>query len=408
MGYVKSAIKGVSWMSAGRAVNRGLTFIKILVLARVLTPSQFGVFGIASLILAFLETITETGINIVLIQSKNQLSEYLSSAWVVSIIRGILIAILLIVTAPFIALFFHSPSALGVILFISIVPFVRGFINPAEVKFQKDLRFNLQFWFTSALFIVDAFTAVITALITHSVYSLALGMLVSALLEVVLSFILISPRPNFAIDKRYFREIFHRGMWVTAYTIFNYIAENGDNAVVGRVMGATPLGFYQMAFKVSILPITEVSNVVSSVAFPVYTKIADDTRRLREAFLKTLITVFLGALILGTIIFLFPNQIIFILLGDKWLSIAPVLQVLIIYGVLRTISGPASALFLALGKQKYVTAMIFLRFFGLAVTIYPLVHMYGLVGAGYSQLLSVIIETPLLFYFVYRIFRNNK
>src|SRR5258706_14151493 len=147
MGYTKETIKGVSLMSVGRFVTRALAFLKIAVLARVLSPAQFGIFGIATLILSLLETLTETGINIVLIQSKRDLSEYINSAWVVSILRGIVIAGLLVISAPVIASFFHTPNALGLLLFISLVPFVRGFINPPEVKFQKELRFSMQFWF---------------------------------------------------------------------------------------------------------------------------------------------------------------------------------------------------------------------------------------------------------------------
>ncbi len=402
MGYKSDAIKGVSWTSGGRFVSRALAFLKILILARVLSPAQFGIFGIASLVLSLLETLTETGINIVLIQSKSELSEYINSAWVVSIIRGITIALLLILSAPFISSFFHTPSALGLLLFISLVPFVRGFINPSEVRFQKELNFHLQFWFQSGLFLVDAITAIIVVLITHSIYSLVWGMTISALLEVILSFALIKPTPRFAIEWSYFKDIFHKGSWVTAYTIFNYISENADNAVVGRILGASPLGLYQMAYKISILPITEISNVVSSVVFPVYTKITEERERLRAAFLKTVLSVFLSSLILGLVIFLFPKQIILILLGSKWLSVAPVLQVLVIYGILRTVSGPASALFLSLGKQNYVTASVFVRFAGLIIAIYPLVHIYGLVGAAYAQVLAVGFELPILLYFAFR------
>jgi len=395
-------------MSGVRGVTRGLGFLKIVVLARVLSPLQFGIFGIASLVLSLLETLTETGINIVLIQSKGELSEYINSAWVVSIIRGIVITSLLIISSPFIASFFHTPDAVGILLFISLVPFVRGFINPAEVKFQKELKFHLQFWFQSGLLLIDALTTIMFVLVTHSVYSLVWGMLVSAVFEVILSLMFIKPSPRFAIDKGYFKEIFHKGSWVTAYTIFNYIAENADNAVVGRVMGATPLGFYQIAYKISILPITEISDVISSVVFPVYTKIVEEVERLRAAFLKTIITVFVCSLIIGIIIFLFPTEIVSILLGSEWLSIIPVLKILLIYGVLRTIAGPASALFLSLGKQNYVSAMVFVRFIVLIVAIYPLVHMFGLIGAGYAQLLAVTVELPFLFYFSYILLKKKR
>jgi O-antigen/teichoic acid export membrane protein len=406
MGYTKNTIKGISWVSGARFISRGLAFLKIAILARVLSPTQFGLFGIASLLLSLLETLTETGINIVLIQSKTDLFEYINAAWVVSIIRGILISVFILVLSPFIVFFFHTPDALGIILFISLVPFVRGFINPAEVKFQKDLNFHLQFWFQSGLFLIDAIVSIIVVLITHSVFSMVWGMLISALVEVILSLIFIKPRPKLAIEKGYFKEIFHKGIWVTGYTIFNYFAENLDNIVIGRVMGAANLGLYQMAYKISILPLTEISDVVSSVAFPVYTKITDDSKRLQKAFFKTVFLVFFGSALLGIIIFFFPEWIIRILLGEKWLIIIPVLKILIIYGVLRTIAGPASALLLSLGKQKFVSVMVFIRFITLATFIYPLVMAFGLVGAGYAQLLSVIIELPVMSYFIFVIYRS--
>ncbi|HXT83609.1 MAG TPA: oligosaccharide flippase family protein, partial [Verrucomicrobiae bacterium] len=243
-------------------------------------------------------------------------------------------------------------------------------------------------------------------ILTHSVFSIVWGMLISAVLEVILSMVFIKPRPKFAIEKNYFKEIFHRGIWVTGYTVFNYFSENLDNVVVGRFLGATDLGLYQMAYKIAILPLTEVSDVVSSVVFPIFTKITNDTTRLKKAFYKSVALVFFGSAFLGLIVFFFPEVIITILLGKQWLTIVPVLKILIIYGVLRTLSGPTSAIFLSLSKQKYVSSMIFFRFITLAIFIYPLVIFFGLVGAGYAQLLSVFIELPVMVYIFISIFKN--
>ena len=91
MGYYKQAVNGISWMGGLRLFTRLLALIKIAILARILLPFQFGIYGIATLVLGFLEMLTETGINIFLIQQKEQIDEYVNSAWVVSIIRGFLI-----------------------------------------------------------------------------------------------------------------------------------------------------------------------------------------------------------------------------------------------------------------------------------------------------------------------------
>lgn len=408
MGYKQEAIRGISWMSAFRVITRGLSFSKTLVLARILTPSQFGIFGIASLVLELLEILTETGINIFLIQSKGDIHKYVNSAWVVSILRGCIISICIIIFSPFISLFFHSNAALPILLFISTIPFVRGFINPAVVKLQKDLQFKYEFWFRSTIFFFDAFVTIILALITQSVYSLVWGPLAGALLEVILSFVLITPRPAFVLHRGYFSEIFHKGKWVTLYGVLNYFAQRGDNIVVGRVMGASFLGIYEMAYKVSTLPISEICDTVSKVVFPVFAKIEHDRQRLKNAFLKTTAMISLFSILMGSVIFIFPKEVILLLLGDKWLSAVSVLQVLVLYGVLRAISGSASTLFLAVGKQKYVTGMTFIRFTGLALTIYPFVVTWGLVGAGYSALLSVLVEIPVIGYLTYRILRGIK
>jgi len=403
MGYKKDAIKGLSWASGARMVTRLFTFIKIALLARVLAPSQFGLFGIASLVLALLEVLTETGINILIVQSKQKISEYVNSAWVVSIIRGCVISLSIIILSPFIAAFFNTPESFHLLLFISIVPLVRGFINPSIALYQKELRFHAEFWFRSVVLLIDTSVAIGISLLTHSVYSLVWGMLAGAVVEVVLSFILITPRPRFSIEREYFKDIFHKGKWVTIYTVFNYFAENGDNVIVGRLMGAASLGLYQMAYKLSILPISEISEVVSRVVFPIYVKISHDKKRLLGAFLKTLGYMSLSATLLGCVIFFFPDQLITLFLGDKWLAAAPVLKVLALYGIVRTFSGPTSALFLSVGMQRYVTAMTFTRFAGLVLTIYPFVRWYGMVGAGYSALFSAVVELPVMFFFAAKV-----
>ena len=409
MGYTKQALKGISWMSLFRVISRILSFLKIAILARVLTPSQFGVFGIASIVLAFLEILTETGINIILIQAKKDIKEYLSSAWVVSIIRGIFIFLIIILLSPFISSFFNTPDALGILLLISLVPLIKGFINPAEIQFRKELNFKYEFWFRAILFFVDAVVAVVFALITHSVYSLVIGLLAGALLEVMLSFVLIKPTPKLKLNSNYLKDILHKGKWITAYGIFNYLSENGDNIFVGKMQGSSSLGIYQMAYKLSILPISEVSDVVSQVVFPVYSKIEQDTKRLLKAYFKTMALTILGAVFIGGIIFLFPKEIVTIILGSQWLSAVPVLKILSIYGIFRTLSGPSSALFLAKGKQNYVTLMNFIRFATIVITIYPFVLMFGMVGAGYSVLISVLIELPVIVFFIIRILRSiNK
>src|SRR3989344_8747983 len=111
MGYLKTTFRGISWMAALRVVTRGLTIVKIAILARILLPAQFGIYGIATLVLGLLEMLTETGINVFLIQEKDDVDGYINSAWVTSIIKGIIISAIILITIPFLTMFFDTPNA---------------------------------------------------------------------------------------------------------------------------------------------------------------------------------------------------------------------------------------------------------------------------------------------------------
>jgi len=278
-------------MGGLRVTVRALTLAKTAVLARVLSPSQFGIYGIGMLVLGFLEMLTETGVNVFLIQKTGTIDKYVNSSWFVSILRGLIIFVFLIIFAPFIAKFFNSNEARNIIYLVSIIPLIRGFINPACVSFQKNLEFKKQFFYDSTIFAVDAVVAITLGLITKSEYSLVVGMIFATLLEVIMSHIIFNPKPKFVFEKEKTIEVINRGKWITGAGIFNYLFTNMDNIFIGRLMGAGPLGIYQQAYRISTVPVTEVGEVFNKVTFPIYTQINEDKKRLKKAFLKTLLII---------------------------------------------------------------------------------------------------------------------
>lgn len=155
------------------------------------------------------------------------------------------------------------------------------------------------------------------------------------------------------------------------------------------------------------MPISEITDVVNKVTFPVYSKFSEDKERLFRGFAKVTIVSSFVALGLGFLIFIFSEQIVLTMLGEKWVAAIPVIRILSLYGILRTIFGNFAPLFLAVGKQDYIAKMTFFRVAALVITIVPLVSMYGLVGAAYSAIISIIVEIPIIIFFALRIFRTN-
>ena len=389
----------MSWSVLQRGYTRILSLLRIIILARFfLSPYEFGLFGIITLILSFLEILTETGVNVFLIQEKENFEKYINSAWIVSIVRGIIIACILCVFAYPSALFFKSSPVTLLLITTAIIPFIRGFINPTEVIFQKELYFKKEFIFRSIIFTIESLAIILFAFLMHNAYALVFGMIVSAFSEVLISFLFIKPTPRFKFNFDEFKKIFHKGKWVTMYSIFQYFAENGDDIVVGRILGTSPLAIYQTAYSFSTLPVSEITDVVSKVTFPVFTKIGGDRDRLLKAFLKTTIFISIFSILLGLFIILFPTQIILATIGAKWLSVASLLPLLTIYGICRAIFGSFSTLFLSVGKQKFVAVMTFVRSITLVLTVVPLTLLFGLEGTVIAALISVLVEIPVILY----------
>jgi len=406
MGYLKDTIRGIEWMGGLRVATRVIAFLKIAILARILLPDEFGLFGVAALVLSLLETFTETGINIFLIQLKTNFEEYINTAWVVSIARGLLISLLIFISTPFISKFFNLPNVIPLLYLISAVPLIKGLINPSVTRFQKELMFNKEFWFRSVIYLADAFVVITLALLTKTAISFVWGLVAGAIVEVVASFIFIKPLPKLIFNKKKVKNIINRGKWVTGYGIFDYLYQNIDDAIVGKLLGATPLGIYQVAYKISSLPVSEVAEVVSKVTFPVYVKISLDAGRLKKAFSKTVATSSLLMILVGTVIFIFPKEIVTLILGTNWLNTISIIRILAVFGVIRGIVGIPLSLFLAVNKQEYVTVVTTGSLLIMMLVIFPLINAYGVNGAAYSALIGSFCSLILSIFFTRKIFKK--
>jgi O-antigen/teichoic acid export membrane protein len=402
MGYTKEAIKGVSWVSAFRYATRGVAFIRTIILARILTPRQFGVFGIVSFALSFLEIITETGINVFLIQKKENYKHYLDTAWVVSILRGVSIAVVLFLLASPLSAFFNSPESLRLLQLVALVPLIRGFVNPAIVSLQKDLQFQKEFWFRSLIFLFDTAIAIVVTSITKSPIGFVVGLISGALLELVLSYIFIKPWPKFRPRVVYFIEVVSVGKWLTGAGIFQFLFREGDDAIVGKVLGEYSLGLYQVAYKISTLPISEVTDVFNRVALPIYVKISTNKKRLMRAFLVNTTIVTTLAFVLGVFIFVFAEDLVLFALGPSWVEAIPLMRVLAVFGIIQAIVASVHSLLLALNKQKYVTLITGVAIIGLIASIFPLIYQFGLKGAIFAPLIGSLLSFPFMLFALQR------
>lgn len=395
----KQSINSVFWVGTLKGLGRVVTLGKIAVLARFLSPLEFGLFGIASLAISLLETVTDTGINVFIIQREGELKEYINTAWVISIIRGIIIFLLLAVFSPLISVFFKQDVTFLIFL-IGFASFLRGFINPSIVTYQKELLFKKEFYLRFSIILTDALVAIALGIKYQRAFALVLAMIAGVLVELVISYVFIKPHPKLIFEKEKFKKVLSRGKWVTAAGIFQYLFANGDNLTIGRILNAGSLGLYQMAYRISTIPITEISDVFSRVTFPMYAKNQEDKKYNNRLLLKSTIAITIITLPIGILLFIFTKPIVEIFLGQKWMDLVMPLKILSIFGVIRAIEGVIVPYLLAYKKQEQVSAITLISLLGMAVSIIPLTLKYNITGSAYSVLFASLFVIPYILFLV--------
>jgi len=389
----KKVVRGGMWVFGLRIINRGLGFVRTIILARLLAPSDFGLLGIAMLAIATLETFSQTGFQAALIQKKENVESYLDTAWTVSAIRGVVLFSILFLSAPVIAKFFNSPQATLVIKVIAISTLLSGFRNIGILFFQKELEFNKQFIYELSATLVDITIAITLAFMLRNVWALVWGGLAANFVRLFMSYILHPYRPHVRFDKGEFKELFGFGRWVLGSSILGFLVVQGDDIFVGKMLGVTALGFYQMAYLISNLPATEITHVISQVTFPAYSKLQNDVKRLRGAYLDTLqLTAFVSIPIAGGIFILAP-EFTEIFLGAKWMPMVPAIQVLVLAGLVRSIQATTGPIFLAVNRPEIEPRWQTVRLLVLIILIYPFSINWGILGTSIAVFFSTFVST---------------
>jgi len=376
-----------------RIVQQIFGLARLLILARILAPHDFGLMGIALLAMSTLETFSQTGFQAALIQKKENIESYLDAAWTVLILRGLLLFGILYFAAPFVASFFDTPEAKPIIQVIGLSVLFQAFTNIGVIYFQKELEFNKEFIYQFAGTLADFIVAVSAVLILRNVWALVFGMLAGNAVRCIVSYLIHPYMPRLSRDLAKAKELFGFGKWVLGSSILIFLIMQGDDIFVGKLLGATALGFYQLAYRISNLPATEITHVISRVTFPVYSKLQNDIPRLREAYLKVLqVTAFLSFPVAGLIFVLAPD-FTKIFLGEKWMPMVPAMQVLVFAGLVRSIMATTGPIFQAVGKPKIETKWQIVRLFVIATIVYPLTVKWGILGTAIAVFLSAFVST---------------
>lgn len=390
-GIAKRAIRSGYWLLGLRASNQLLNVVKLLVLARLLAPDQFGVMGVALLTIGVVSLATETGLEQALIQRKGDIDPYMNSAWTLLVARGTAILTILWLAGPLASQFFRVPEASTIVRVIGVALFIEGFANISIVRFKKQLDFRRQVVYELSGVVTDVLVSIIAAIVLRNVWALVFGRVAGSAVQTLVSYAVLPHRPRLDFNRERAGELLHFGKWILGSSVLVFLLTQGDDMLVGRVLGAASLGLYQMAYRVACLPATEITSLISTVTFPAYSLMQDDIPRLRSAYERVLVLTSVLSFFLAGAVFALGRDSVVLFMGEKWLPMVASMQVLVWWGIVRGLNSSQSPVFLSLGKPKVVTRQQAVQAVLMYASILPLMWKWGILGASVSVLGAALV-----------------
>jgi len=360
--------------------------VRIIILARLLSPEAFGLVGIALVVMELLKTLTHFGFGDALIQRKGDIKNYLDTVWIMSVIRGLILAGIIVGIAPFTASYFNAPEAKSITQAMAAVLVLNGFISSGVIYFYKEMEVQKRFIWDMSTMLTDLAVTISLAFVLRSAWALVIGSVASAIVATVVSFVMHPYRPKLRFEILKAKELFNFGWWSLLFSAVTYVFLNVDTVFIGRLLGVVTLGLYTMAHRIGDLMGQELALVSSAVVFPTYSKLQDNISNLRLAFLTSIEAVAFVTFPIAAGVFVLAPDFTTIFLGQQWLPAVPAMQILGIAGAIFSLIITGGSLFYAVGKPRTRFLIMVVASFIMVALLFPLSKEYGLVGAALAVL----------------------
>ena len=349
---ITQAISGVKWSGFSMSVVTILHFITLAILARLLSPSDFGLMGMIMVVIGFAQAFADMGLSNAIIHRQNVQESHLSSFFWINVLSGIFLFVCILVIRPLAVIYFKQPILSNYLTFAAFI----FLITPVGQIFNTLLRKELKFKTLSKIEIagtaVYSVSSISLALAKFGVFSLIFGQLIRSLITVVILFFVFRktwlPRFHFSIKE--IKSYLSFGAFQMGERSVNYLSANIDYIIIGRFLGPAALGFYTLAYNLMIFPLTKINPIITRVAFPVFSKVQSDNNRIRKGYCKVInyISMLSFPMLFG--MFIVAPEFIRLVYGAKWEPSIVVLQIFCLVGAFKSLGNPIGSILLAKGR----------------------------------------------------------
>lgn len=388
------------WTAFQKYSMMGIQFISGIILARLLTPYDYGCIGMLSIFMVLAEAFIEGGFGSALIQKKKPTQEDYSTIFFWNLGMAVVMYVILFFSAPAISRFYDIPLLCSVLRVQALVLFIYAFNIIQRNQLRKKLNFKLLSIITIATSLISLAVTIFMAYKGFGVWAIVAQNLISAAIPAIVFWFYVRWRPIMVFSWSSFKELFSFGFYMFLTHLINSFSQQIQGLLIGKVYNPSTMGYYSKAHSTEKLASTSISSVMTQVTYPLYAQVQDDKAALANMIKRLTSTLAYITFPLMFILLLLAKPIFLLLYSERWLESVPYFQILCIAGVAFCLQSVNLQSISAIGKSKvmFVWALI-KRIIGLGFVVggLALFGMKGLlVGAVLNTWFSYFVNICLV------------
>jgi O-antigen/teichoic acid export membrane protein len=398
----QQATKGIVWSAAQTWGARVISFLITLVLARLVSPDDFGLIAFAIVFINFAQIFLDQGFGDAIVQCSNLERKHLDTAFWINVFTGSLLTIIGLLASQPLEQLFNKPQLAPVISLLSF-NFLIGSLNSVQ---QALLKRKLAFKSLAIRSLIATFVSGVVAIIMafqgFGVWSLVAKMLLNNIVGVIVLWRVSDWRPGINFSLKHLKEIYKFGINIIGSNFVDFFNRNSDNFLIGYFLGTTALGYYSLAYNLLSVLTELLITVPNAVTFPVFSRLQDDITRMKQAFyeITQLQSIFAFPIFLGMLVL--APEVVILLYGQNWTQSIPVVQVLMLMGILFSIFYFYGNVINAVGKPAWrfriLTLASILNVIGFAISV-----RWGIIAVAMSYVIVGYLILPLYFLIIQKV-----
>ena len=393
---LKSKVKnGLKWTFIDQILSQIIFLVFSIFLARILTPAMFGIVGMITIFSNFAIIFIDLGFSAALIQKKEVSPAQYSSVFWLNIGIGFFMYVLFYISAPMISQFYNQPDLIVLIRVICLSFIITSFSSVQANLLIKELQFKKKVIINWIAMLIGYIVAFVLAYEGYVVWALVMMTLTNAVLNSIMYWIISKWTPLFVFEWNTIKELSNYGFNFLGDSSVNYWSRNFDNFIIAKVLGSNDLGIYTRAYSLMLLPLRNVSTIVTKVMFPAFSQKQDDLQLLKKYYLNIIQYIALITFPLMIGLSLVSKEFVLLFFGNKWSAMIPILSILSGLGAIQSIISLNGLIYNSLGKVNIAFRVSIITNIVLIIAFVIGVN-FGLIGVAYSYLIaSALLLIPM-------------